>query len=231
VVGENVGEGRAGGGRVKVKICGITNLEDALVAVQAGADFLGFICYPPSPRYLPPEEAGRIVAALKASGSVARSVGVFVNASLPEIEWAMAAASFDLAQLHGDEPAELVAALGGRAYKAVRPRDADEAMTAAPFLEVAPADLQRPQILVDAYHPRAYGGTGQVGDWRVARSLARRAPRLLLAGGLTPGNVVEAIAQVHPWGVDVSSGVEVAPGRKDHDRVWAFVSAARAAAS
>jgi len=157
-------------------------------------------------------------------------VGVLGNASLPEIERTMALAGFDLAQLHGDEPADLVAALGGRAYKAVRPRDVHEATAAVSYLDVAPADPHWPQILVDAYHPRAYGGTGRIGDWRIARSLARWVPRLLLAGGLTPGNVVEAIAQVHPWGVDVSSGVETAPGQKDHGRVRAFIAAARAAA-
>jgi len=214
---------------VKVKICGITNLEDARVAALAGADFLGFIFYPRSPRYVTPEMAGQIVAALRAERLTVLTVGVFVDASLAEIEHAMRVAGLDLAQLHGSEPPELVQALNGRAFKALRPRSGDEAITdALRYRPVTPADARAPQLLVDAYYPGAYGGTGQTGDWSIAHTLVQQCERLLLAGGLTPDNVVQAISQVQPWGVDVSSGVEASPGRKDHGRVRAFIAAARA---
>ncbi len=215
---------------MKVKICGITNIEDARVAVAAGADFLGFICYSRSPRYVTPEEAGRIVAALRAEEAPVLTVGVFVNATRDEIERVMRIAGFDLAQLHGEEPPALVRAMEGRAFKALRPHAVERAEAdAARYLPAAPEDDRLPQLLVDAYHPGAYGGTGQVGDWRIAQVLVSRCPRLLLAGGLTPDNVAAAIEQTRPWGVDVSSGVEARPRYKDHGRVWAFVMAARAA--
>ncbi len=215
---------------MKVKICGITDLEDARVAALAGADFLGFIFYPRSPRYVTPEVAGRIVATLRAERLTVLTVGVFVDALLAEIEHAMRVAGLDLVQLHGREPPELVQTLNGRAFKALRPRSGDEGRAdALRYLPVAPADTRAPQLLVDAYHPGAYGGTGQVGDWHLAHALVQQCERLLLAGGLTPDNVAQAISQVRPWGVDVSSGVEASPGRKDHGRVRAFIAAARAA--
>ncbi len=215
---------------MRVKICGITNLADARAAVEAGADFLGFICYPPATRYVTPEEAGEIIAALRAEGIAVPTVGVFVNASQAEIERTMRVAGLDLAQLHGEESPSLVSALGGRAFKALRPRSAEEAEAeAVRYLPVAPAAEDRPQLLVDAYHPGAYGGTGQVGDWHIAAALTQRCPRLVLAGGLTPENVAQAVAQVRPWGVDVSSGVEAQPRHKDHGRIRAFIAAARAA--
>ncbi len=215
---------------MKVKICGITNLEDARVAALAGADFLGFIFYPRSPRYVTPGWAGTIIAALRAEGLKPLTVGVFVDAATAEIERTMQMAGLDLAQLHGGEPPTQVQELGRRAFKALRPRSGDEAnANALRYLPVAPTDIRVPQLLVDAYHPGAYGGTGQAGDWAIAQALAQRCPRLLLAGGLTPDNVAQAISQVRPWGVDVSSGVEAAPGRKDHGRVQAFITAARVA--
>jgi phosphoribosylanthranilate isomerase len=131
----------------------------------------------------------------------------------------------DLAQLHGEETPELLAVLPGRAFKALRPRDAAEAANQADlFARFGPAG--GPDLLVDAYHPALRGGGGKTGDWQLAAGLASQ-HRLLLAGGLTPDNVAAAIAQVHPWGVDVASGVEAMPGRKDHNRVRAFVAAAK----
>lgn len=240
---------------MRVKLCGITDLDDALLAVEVGADYLGFIFYPRSPRYVAPQKVGGIVAALRNDGITTPAVGVFVDASLAEIAEAMRVARIDLAQLHGAEPPSLLAALGGRAFKALRLRMLDEALAdAARYLAIAGADGIRaygaagdegspmsfahpappaalvPQLLVDAYQPGVYGGAGQPGDWGIAAALAQRCARLLLAGGLTPDNVGEAIAQVRPWGVDVSSGVEARPGRKDPARVRAFVAAARAAA-
>lgn len=240
---------------MKVKLCGITNRDDAFLAVEAGADYLGFIFYARSPRYVDPQRVGGIVAALRNDGIMTPTVGVFVDASLAAIAEVMRVAQIDLAQLHGAEPPSLLAALGGRAFKALRPRALDEALAdAARYLAIASADgigahgvvegagspwssarpalpeALAPQLLVDAYQPGVYGGAGQPGDWGIAAALAQRCARLLLAGGLTPDNVGEAIAQVRPWGVDVSSGVEARPGRKDPARVRAFVAAARAAA-
>ncbi|GAB4514553.1 MAG: phosphoribosylanthranilate isomerase [Anaerolineae bacterium] len=213
---------------IRVKICGLTRLEDAWCAVEAGADFLGFICYPRSPRYLTPRDIRRIVAEVRARGAQTPAIGVFVNASLMEVRQVMEAAGLDLVQLHGDEPPDWVAALGGRAFKAIRPPTLSEGITAwERYRPVTSTALEHPRLLVDAYHPDAYGGTGAIGDWTMAAELARRCDRLLLAGGLHPDNVAAAVAMVHPWGVDVSSGVESAPGRKDHGKIRAFIAAVR----
>lgn len=219
--------------QTRVKICGLTNLDDALAAAEAGADLLGFIFYDKSPRYITPTEVRAIVTQLRpadhrlpiADHRSPLLVGVFVNPSLEQVVRTLDYCGLDLAQLHGEEAAELLAALPGRAFKALRPRDAAEAASqAAAFARFGPAS--GPDLLVDAYHPTLRGGAGQTGDWSLAASLAGR-HRLLLAGGLTPDNVAQAIAQVHPWGVDVASGVEAAPGRKDHGRVRAFVAEAK----
>ena len=210
---------------MKVKICGITSIDDAMASVQAGADMLGFNFYPKSPRYIEPAAcAGLVDALLGRCPCKTRLVGVFVNAGLIEITTILDQCRLDLAQLCGDEPPELLAVLGERAFKALRPAGPD-ALQAA--LERLPLRDQPPAVLIDAYHPDAYGGTGQKADWSLARGLAHLKP-ILLAGGLTPENVSEAVSQVNPWGVDVASGVESAPGKKDPARVAAFVRAARA---
>lgn len=237
-------------GTTLVKICGLTNLDDARVAVEAGADLLGFIFYPKSPRYVAPETVATIVRTLR-DDKVTRwqgdkgterepfghevtpapphpltpspkTVGVFVNASVAEIDAIVAQVGLDFVQLHGNETAAWFAALGGRAYKAVRP--ADGAAAQAQAEQFAPLSCtDGPCLMIDAYDPQAYGGTGKQTDWHVAATLARQYPRLLLAGGLTPANVVAAIDLVKPWGVDVASGVEAEPGRKDHAKVREFV--------
>jgi indole-3-glycerol phosphate synthase/phosphoribosylanthranilate isomerase len=206
-----------------VKICGITDLDDALAAVEAGADMLGFNFYEPSPRYIRPADCARIVTALQDHGASATTVGVFVNATLREVASILDDCGLDLAQLHGDEPPAFLKALDERAFKAIRPST----------LAAAQADARRyvrrvapPALLVDAYRPGAYGGTGQAGDWSLARMLAEQ-HLILLAGGLNPENVAQAVAQVQPWGVDVASGVESSPGRKDPQKTAAFVAAAR----
>lgn len=231
----------------RVKICGITNLTDARVAVEARADLLGFILYPKSPRYVAPDLIREIIDKIKDSklkiGVAAdeppppnlqssilnfplpRFVGVFVNEPTQRVAEILAVTGLDYAQLHGDESPEMVAGFDGRAFKALRPTDASTAAAQAKrYAQLGPAG--GPCWLMDAYDPHEYGGTGKRADWRVAAALARRYPGLLLAGGLTSDNVAAAIRAVRPWGVDVSSGVEVSPGRKDHDKVRAFVQQA-----
>jgi phosphoribosylanthranilate isomerase len=228
---------------VRVKICGITNFGDALAAIEAGADMLGFIFYQESPRYVPPEQAKSIIInirsrALRAGApgpsvppakahqvGVPRFVGVFVNESARRLCGIMDTVGLDYAQLHGSEPPVTLEQIGGRAFKALRPTSAEEALADAEWYgDLGPKD--GPQLLIDAFDPAAFGGTGKKADWYVAARLAR-SYRLLLAGGLTPDNVAQAVQIVRPWGVDVSSGVEIEPGRKDHDAIRRFVAAAK----
>ncbi len=228
----------------RVKICGIANFEDALCAADAGADYLGFIFFKKSPRYVTPERAAEIISkltmripasaqrspqrpspALK-SRSLPQFIGVFVNEPLAQIEETIHHVNLDYAQLHGDEPPALLEALQGRGFKALRPSSAVEAEADAEwYADLGPRD--GPQILIDAYDPKEYGGTGKKADWRIAAGLGQVYPRLALAGGLTPQNVATAVDAVRPWAVDVSSGVEIEPGRKDPDKIRAFVSAAK----
>jgi indole-3-glycerol phosphate synthase/phosphoribosylanthranilate isomerase len=209
----------------RVKICGITNLLDALTAVEAGADMLGFNFYEPSPRHTTPRDCAEVVAALRSRNQPVTTVGVFVNRPPDEIASILDDCHLDLAQLSGDEPPEFLDSLGGRAFKAIRPATANQAQADA-HRYARRATL--PALLVDAYHPAKYGGTGQTGDWALARTLATEHP-LLLAGGLRPENVAHAMAQVQPWGVDVASGVETSPGKKDAAKMVAFVQAVRSA--
>ncbi|NPA26269.1 MAG: N-(5'-phosphoribosyl)anthranilate isomerase, partial [Chloroflexi bacterium] len=150
----------------KVKICGITRLADALAAARAGADFLGLVFYPKSPRYISPDAAASLVAQARAhwGGRGPYWVGVFVNTRPKQIRRIMAQVGLDLAQLHGDEPVAWVAALEGRGYKALRLRGTPEAFAArvAAYAAVGPTKADWPQVLVDAYTPHAYGGSGQV---------------------------------------------------------------------
>jgi phosphoribosylanthranilate isomerase len=209
----------------KVKICGLTNLPDAQAAAEAGADMLGFIFYPPSPRFVEPAHAAAIIASLQPMALPVRTVGLFVNAPLRAIQEALRLCHLDLVQLHGGEPPHLLETLQPQAFKALRPTSLDEAAAEAEwYADLGPPD--GPQLLLDAYHPQLHGGTGQVGDWAIAAALAPRY-RILLAGGLTPDNVRHAVRQVRPWGVDVSSGVEAAPGQKDRDKMRRFVAEAK----
>lgn len=215
--------------RTRIKICGLTNLEDARCAAEAGADLLGFIFYPQSPRFVTPERAAAIIQAIRREfGDAPRCVGVFVNEPVESVRTLLDSIGLDLAQLHGHEPPAEVQMLHPRAFKALRPQARSDAEAAvATYRDVVPDDDSLPQFLLDAYHPQHYGGTGIPADLAVARWLARRF-RLLLAGGLRPETVGAAVERVRPWGVDVSSGVEAAKGIKDHARVWAFVKAVQA---
>lgn len=280
---------------VKVKICGMTNPTDVRVAMAAGADLLGFIFFPKSPRHVTPERVRDILAAAGPGQVGVLTVGVFVNESPQTIAQILDFCELDLAQLHGEEPPAMLGLedgsaeasavnspareatgpgdshqplprLGsrqpvlpldwqvadkpgraggtgrargaeeegqllvyGRVYKALRPRSPEEATALARRYALPPylrAGGRLPAFLLDAYHPQRRGGTGKTGDWRLASSLASQYP-LLLAGGLNPTNVARAVHTVHPWGVDVASGVEETPGQKDHAALRAFVAAAK----
>jgi len=204
---------------MQVKICGITNAEDAIAAVEAGADALGFVCYRKSPRYVEPDIIKRIVASLP---PFVLPVGVFVNEELKTVRDLMDSCGLALAQLHGDEAAPYCEALGRPVLRALRVRDRAALLQMAEYRGRAGVR----GFVVDAFSAGAHGGTGQVADWSLAEEVARAAPTLL-AGGLTPANVAEAVRQVRPYGVDVSSGVEAGPGKKDHDKVRAFIRAAK----
>lgn len=220
-----------------VKICGLTTIEDARVAVKAGADLLGFILYPKSPRYVSPRQIAQITTELQHEPAFhnrsipIQTVGVFVNEDEKDISQALHMAGLDLAQLHGDEPSSMLRTFAGRSYKAMRPVDAKEARNQAKAYALAsltPATENRvPRWLLDAYEPGIYGGTGKRADWHNAAELAQEFPGLLLAGGLTAANVAKAIQSVQPWGVDVASGVELEPGKKNHQAVYDFVRAAK----
>ncbi len=216
---------------IQVKICGITNLADAQVAVEAGTDLLGFILYAKSPRYIEPMRVAEIIRALRRATTEERRsplkfVGVFVHEPVERIQTILAETGLDYAQLHSDESPEALRTLAGQSFKVLRPTDREQALAAADqFAPLGP--LPGPALMVDAHDPNAYGGTGKTTDWHTAATIARQHPGLLLAGGLTPDNVAEAIRIVQPWGVDVSSGVEAAPGRKDHAKVRAFIAAAK----
>lgn len=204
----------------KIKICGIKTVTDALAAMDAGADLIGFNFYPKSPRYIDLGQCRDIMSVMRRYGHI-KYVGVFVNAPVEEIRATVETCGLSLAQLHGDETSEILNSLDGKAFKAFRgvPQNIDGfARQAAPAL------------LVDASVHGTYGGTGVTADWDDAAKLAKKYP-LLLAGGLTPENVRAAIEQVKPWGVDVASGVESAPGEKDAKKMKAFVQAARAGQS
>jgi phosphoribosylanthranilate isomerase len=221
---------------MKIKICGITNLRDAETAIEAGADMLGFNFYPKSLRYMSPQGCASILKLLSGQVDKITSVGVFVNSSVEEILSILKETGLQAAQLAGDEPVESLARLGSRAFKSVRYPSTDGSESKK---EVTPTTRsiqeyaglrgnEAPAFLLDSLVRGSYGGTGKVADWDRAAKLAGQYP-ILLAGGLTPENVQDAIAKVHPWGVDVASGVESRPGEKDEIKVWQFIRNARTA--
>jgi phosphoribosylanthranilate isomerase len=200
----------------QVKLCGITNIADAMVAVEAGADLLGFIFYPPSPRYVTPEQARSMVDRLPPSVT---PVGVFVNEAVETITRMAHTSGVQIVQLHGEESPALCQQLPWRVVKTFR-------FTA----HVRPEIMQHYAVeafLIEGFHADVYGGGGAQADWhRVA--LLHTYGRIILAGGLTPDNVGDAIRTVRPYAVDVCSGVEAAPGKKDWQKVRAFIARAKA---
>jgi phosphoribosylanthranilate isomerase len=203
---------------VKVKICGITNWTDARRAVAAGADFLGFNFYPPSPRYIAPAKARLIVRRLPERISV---VGVFVNEPEERMLQIARAVGLDYLQLHGDESPELVSRLKP-AFPVIKALRVQKSFRPAQLAQFKRASA----FLLDGFQPHRYGGTGKTFNWSVARR-ANRNGRIFLAGGLTPQNVADAIRAARPYAVDVCSGVEARPGKKDPARVKAMMQAVR----
>jgi len=202
---------------VKVKICGITNLPDARAATEAGADVLGFVFYDRSPRSVSVETAAAIIHELPPF--IIRA-GVFVNAPEDAVLRAIRECGLNLLQFHGDETPECCLQFGLMSMKAFRIRDASSLQV----LRNYPTDAW----LLDAYNPDRLGGTGEVMNWDLALEARSWGRPIFLAGGLTPENVGEAVRRARPYAVDVSSGVEAAPGRKDHAKVKAFIEAAQA---
>jgi phosphoribosylanthranilate isomerase len=200
--------------RTRVKICGITRLEDGLAAAAAGADAIGLNFYGKSPRVIDAERARTFCAALPPF--VAR-VGLFVNAEHDFVKSMLAAVPLDLLQFHGDESEEYCRSFARPYLKALRMKPGMDLAAAAKIYASAQG------ILVDAWHEDQFGGTGTAFDWTLLGSAVRN-ERLVLAGGLHPGNVAQAIRQVQPWAVDVSSGVESAPGIKDKGKIEQFIS-------
>ena len=206
---------------MRIKICGNTSLDDARAAAELGAWAVGLIHHPESPRYVEPDVAAEIGAALKRRCEVA---GVFVETPLDEIVRAAADEELTIVQLHGDQgPSfcrEVARRTGAKVMKAFRVRTPADVRGAEAFR----TDFH----LFDAHRPGVPGGTGESFDWELVAGRRSQIP-FLLAGGLTPENVGEAIGATHPWGVDVVSGVEAEPGRKDPERLAAFMEAAHAA--
>lgn len=217
---------------VVVKICGVTTLEDALASAEAGADMLGLNFFKRSPRYIEPEAALMICDTLRErlGAKCPVLVGVFVNDSASTISEVMAKVGLDAVQLSGDESDDVVKELRGKAYKGIRPPNKALALEDARYyVPFSPTNLQLPSLLLDAYHPDLYGGTGEQASEEVAQAVKDLVPRLMLAGGLTPDNVLERVRAIQPWGVDVASGVEPPdqPGVKDLMKVRAFIDAVR----
>jgi len=198
--------------RVRVKVCGITRLEDALVAVEAGVDAVGFVFYEGSPRFVPPETAREIARNLP---PLVCRVGVFVNAPRKIVARTAERVGLTALQFHGNETGDYCEGWNLPVIKAFRVGPEFSPEEIEPFASAC-------AILLDGYHPHLFGGSGVRADWGMARRLARIRP-LILAGGLDPANVAEAIRTVRPYGVDVSSGVEIRPGQKDPERVRMFM--------
>lgn len=200
---------------VRVKICGITNVDDALMAVGAGADALGFVFYDKSPRCVSPDQAAEIITHLP---PFVQAVGLFVNADIDFVNATADRCRFDMVQLHGEESPEYCNLVTRRVVKAFRVKDSD---SLGPM-----GDYRVAGFLLDAWSPTAYGGTGHPFNWDAAKGAREYGP-IILAGGLSPDNVRQAVELVMPYAVDVSSGVEVSPGRKDPDKVREFINRAK----
>lgn len=201
-------------GRVRVKICGITNIEDAMLAIEAGADALGFV-FASGPRRITPEEARNIIAHLP---PFVQKIGVFVDEDPETVNSISNFCSLDWIQLHGSEPAGVRELMNRPVIKGLRIKDESSLQVLETYNDYF--------LLLDSYHPEKPGGTGIVSDWDLVSKVARQRP-IILAGGLNPENISEAIARVKPYAVDASSGIESYPGKKNHSLVKQFIIRAK----
>jgi phosphoribosylanthranilate isomerase len=202
--------------QVRVKICGITNTDDALTAVNLGADALGFVFFQDSPRHVSCDDAAAIIRKLP---PFVTTVGVFVNENPEQMEKIVSLTGIDIIQLHGDEPPSLCT-LSRLIIKAIRVKSLE---SLDPLIDY---QGKVSSFLLDTYTPDVLGGSGRIFNWEIA-SYAKRFGRIILAGGLTPDNVAEAVRQVKPYGVDVSSGVESRKCKKDHNKMKLFIERAK----
>lgn len=203
---------------VRVKICGITNIEDAFAAIEAGADALGFVFFSESPRYVSHNEVAEIIKKLPPFIS---TVGVFVDEAPLMIEQTIIKTGIDIVQLHGRESSEAYN-ISRRIIKAIRVKSLESLDPLIYFKDKVSA------FLLDTYMPDVFGGTGQVFNWDIA-SYAKQYGNIILAGGLTPDNIIRAVKHVRPFGVDVSSGVESGKRKKDHNKMKLFIERAKSA--
>ena len=201
---------------VKVKICGITNLDDAMAAADFGADALGFVFFKKSPRYLSPANAKKIIKRLPPFIS---TVGVFVNENKKNIEKIVLQTGINIIQLHGDETPK-ACNLSKPVIKAIRVKSIENLELVSKYKDKVSA------FLLDTYTPEVFGGSGQIFNWDIAAE-AKKFGRVILAGGLTPENIEKAVRLVHPYAVDVSSGVEAEKGKKDHLKMKLFIERAK----
>ena len=201
---------------IKVKICGITNKEDALYAAECGADALGFIFYEKSPRYIEPDNAKTIIAALP---PFVTTVGVFVNKDFNDIRDITLLTGVTVVQLHGDESPSYCNLVEGKLIKAIRVKN-DSSIEGLKKYDVD-------TFLLDSFDKNSFGGSGLTFDWKLAEK-AKQYGKIILAGGLTPDNVEEAVKKVVPYGVDVNSGVEKKPGIKNKNKVKEFIIRSKA---
>ncbi len=200
--------------KVKVKICGITNLEDASIAVELGADALGFI-FAPSPRQITPQKAREIIRAVS---PFVKTVGVFVNEALDTIREIMKHCGLDLIQLHGDESPAFCEELMPYTIKALRIKDESSLQTSQAYHGKVRA------LLLDTYSTEMAGGTGKTFDWELAIKTKKQGIPIILSGGLTPSNIAAAIHTVRPYAIDVNSGIESYPGKKNHILMKAVIA-------
>ena len=201
---------------IKVKICGITSAQDANAAIEAGADALGFMFYEPSPRNLTIKAAREIIRSLP---PFITKVGVFVDAAESTIREAISECALDAVQFHGNEAPDVCRRFPIKVIKAFRILDTGSLAGLSLY--------QTNAWLLDSFVSGKHGGTGAVFNWDIALQAKRLGTPIILAGGLTPENVVDAVRKVQPYAVDVSSGVESAPGRKDRDKMKSFITAAK----
>lgn len=201
----------------EVKICGLTNVEDARAALDAGADYLGFVLYLESPRGITANDLTEILSGLDGSF---RAIGVFVNETRKNVERIARECALSAVQIHGDESADDFINMPVTVWRAVKLSDGS--------IQPDPVKWSADRYVVDAATPGVYGGSGVMADWSAAKEFVKDYP-VMLAGGLTADNVAEAVKAVSPLGVDTSSGVEIEPGRKDHDKIRRFVKNAKAA--